>query len=103
MALTTVRSDTTPPTHALTFTTFAAQRVLHDGNGTSCPSSIFHLPCSLFVNADDADVLAFKDVLGVTNTITFTGPFVGHLYVAAASLETTTTCDSVTVFWNPEP
>lgn len=102
MALTSVRSDLHSPQLALTFTTFAAQRVLHDG-GASCPTGIQHLPDGLWINAAAADVLAFKDVLGVTNTITFAAAFYGFIRVAATTLETTTTCDSVTVLWQVEP
>lgn len=102
MGLSTVRKDLHPPAFSLTFTTFAAPRILHDG-GASCPTGVAHLPCGMLVNAAVNDVLAFKDAFGVTNTITFAAATVVWLPVAASTLEAATTCDSVTVSWHPEP
>lgn len=98
MGLDQRRSDCYAPLLSLTFTTFASTRTLHDG-GSSCPTGVSYPPCGLFVNAAAADVLSYKDLLGVVNTITFAAAFCAYLPIAVTTLETATTCDSISVYW----
>lgn len=110
MGLVSVRSDQYAPCLTKTFSTaassFAAKLTLHEATGKTAtgaaPAGINHLPASIFVEAEAADVLAWKDAFGVANVKTFTGAFVGTLpFTIAEITETTTTVVSVTVAWHP--
>lgn len=103
MALCTVRNDLHNPPLSRTYTSFGSVITLHQKSPSAPDVPVDHLPCGMFVNADAADVLAYKDALGVVNTITFAAAVSQYLPITASTLETTTTCNSVTVCWNVEP
>ncbi len=91
-----------PPSWSKTFTSFVAQVVLSGTGATSAPVPIEHMPCQVLVVYAPADVFAYTDNAGVVNTITFPATATGGallLRAAINTIETTTTVDSVTVFW----
>jgi hypothetical protein len=101
MALSQPRADLHAPPFSKTFTDFTADLVLHS---TSAPANAQHLPASIFVIAEAADVLAFLDANGQSNTLAFTAGFYGTLpFTIATITNTTTTVTSVTASWHPEP
>ena len=102
MALQTPRTDLHPPCYSVTFTSFGSAINLHTKSAsTGVPQDA--MPSSLFIVAEAADVLIFKDVLGVSNSITFASAFYGTLPFTASTIETSTTVTSVTASWHPEP
>lgn len=110
MALRTPRTDLHPAPIQRTFTSFAAQIVLADQlepSLTTSPngapgSGINHLPSTVFVHADAADVFAWTDILGNANSITFAVAYTGPLPFTIRTIETSTTVVAVTCAWHPE-
>ncbi len=98
-----------PPQYSRRYTSFASQLVLHEdtdhggaapvvtGSGTD---RIAHLPCQVVVEAAAADVFAYLDGGGQLVSLTFDVAGVYTFRMAPSSIETTTTVDAVTVFWN---
>jgi hypothetical protein len=93
------RDDLSPPVHFEVHTSYGSQIVLN--NRTGMPK---HAACALFVVAEAGDILSFKDGAGATSTITFTGvPFVGTIRGTFTTIETATTCVSVTAAYMSDP
>ncbi len=89
-----------PPSWSRTFTSFVAQVVLSGTGATSAPVPIEHMPCQVLIVHDIGDVFAYIDNSGLTNTWTFTHAGVtGPIRLAFNTIETTTTANAVTVFW----
>jgi len=88
-----------PANRQRTFTDFTGGLTLHS---TSAPALAQHLPSLLIVQAEATDVLAWTDVDGVTNTITFTAATAGlhQLRIPAVTLTAACTVTAVTVCWN---
>lgn len=106
MGLVSVRSDQYAPSITKTFTSFVAALTLHEATGKTAtgaaPAGINHLPASIFVIAEAADVLVYKDAKGVSNTLTFASAFYGSLpFTISEITETSTTVTSVTAAWHP--
>lgn len=97
------RDDQSPPIHAKTFTSadYGGAQVLLNAQSSGPPR---HAACALFVVAEAADILSFKDGAGVTNTITFTGvPFVGTIRGTFTTIESGSTVISVTAWYMSDP
>ncbi len=102
MALHTVRSSQTPPTHVKTFTLpVSAAQSLH---ATSAGALANHLPASILLNITTGGTYIFKDATSTatSNTITFAaGTFV--LPFTCSTIEIGTAIGTATVAWSPEP
>lgn len=102
MALHTVRSSQTPPTHVKTFTLpVSAAQSLHS---VAAGALANHLPAVILLNVTTGGTYIFKDATstGTSNTITFAaGTFV--LPFTASTIEIGTAIGTATVAWSPEP
>lgn len=88
-----------PPSWSKTFTSFVAQVVLSGTGASSAPVPIEHMPCQVVIGHTAADVFAYTDNAGVVNTMTFPASGTTVIRCAINTIETTTTADFVTVFW----
>lgn len=88
-----------PTSWSKTFTNFGAQIVLAGTGATSAPVPIEHMCTQVIVGHTAADVFAYIDNAGVTNTLTFPNTGTTVLPLAINSIETSTTADFVTVCW----
>lgn len=89
------------PSISRRLTSFGAQIVLWNGSlnagGYSIPERI---PNQVVIEHDTGDIFGYIDDAGAANTITFLTAGVTVIPMSPLSIETSTTCVAVTVFWH---
>lgn len=87
-----------PPKFSKRFTSFGAQLILHS---TAAPAACQFLPCQVIVEISDTTGKHFDYIDSAGTMVSLVFKAIGNyvLRMAPTSIETTTTADSVTVFW----
>ncbi len=102
MAQVSIPDDKHAPTYSRRYLAFGSAISLHTQGASAAvspPAGIAHLPCQVIVEHDVGDVFAYTDSEGTTKEMAFLTAGTTAYRMAPSTIETTTTCVAVTVFW----